>query len=342
VWGAAPRQDEACGVPPPAFVVSVIVAYIDGGARGNPGPAGFGVRVEQRDRTLVDEFYEAIGIATNNIAEYRGLIAALEWAKRHGYSSVHIRSDSQLLVRQMLGAYKVKHPGLQPLHAKAVQLAREVGNVTFEHVTRERNAHADRLANLAMDGQTVAAKPATAGVQPDPGRRRPSESDPPSPRPPSIVPASPPDAADPFTPVERATRLFVYRHFVESARAPDLGTIADAVQADQRLVLSALRKLVAAHALVMAPASTNIWMAPPFSAVPTMYPVKAGGKTYWANCAWDAAGVMSLVGDGETRTRCADCGAVVTMEVRDGRMIGDGVVHFAVPPRNFWDNVAFT
>ncbi len=330
------------GAPPPPCVIAVIVAFIDGGARGNPGPAGFGVRIEQRDGTLVDEFYEGIGVATNNIAEYRGLIAALEWAKRHGHSSVHLRSDSQLLVRQMLGEYKVKHPGLQPLHAKAVQLAREVGRVTFEHVAREHNAHADRLANIAMDAQTVAGNRAAAGRAPGTARRRPSESDPASPRTPSIPPASPPDAVDAFTPVERAARLFVYRHFVETTRAPDLGTIAAAVQADQPLVLSALRKLVAAHALVMAPASTNIWMAHPFSAVPTMYPVKAGGKTYWANCAWDAAGVMALVGDGETHTRCADCGAAVTMEVRDSRMIGDGVVHFAVPPRNFWENVAYT
>ena len=128
-----------------------VVAYIDGGSRGNPGPAGYGVRIEQPDGTLVEEFWESIGVATNNVAEYRGLLAALEWARAHGLRDVRVRSDSQLLVQQMLGNYKVKHPGLRPLHAKARLLAHELGRVAFEHVPREANAHADRLANAAMD-----------------------------------------------------------------------------------------------------------------------------------------------------------------------------------------------
>jgi probable phosphoglycerate mutase len=128
-----------------------IVAYIDGGARGNPGPAGFGVRIERTDGSLVEEFSEAIGVATNNVAEYRGLLAALEWAHRHHARSVHVRSDSLLLVQQMLGRYKVKNEGLQPLHAQARRLAAEIGRVSFEHVRRESNRHADRLANAAMD-----------------------------------------------------------------------------------------------------------------------------------------------------------------------------------------------
>ena len=128
-----------------------IVAYIDGGARGNPGPAGFGVRVETPDGELVEEFSEAIGTATNNVAEYRGLLAALEWARAHGHRALHVRSDSLLLVQQMLGNYRVKNAGLQPLHAKAQLLAHEIGRVTFEHVGRAKNAHADRLANAAMD-----------------------------------------------------------------------------------------------------------------------------------------------------------------------------------------------
>jgi ribonuclease HI len=131
-----------------------VVAYIDGGARGNPGPAGFGVRIEQPDGTLVDEFAESIGVATNNVAEYRALLAALEWAKRHACRQLHVRSDSLLLVQQMLGNYKVKNAGLQPLHAKARLLAQDVGRVTFEHVGRALNAHADRLANTAMDDAT--------------------------------------------------------------------------------------------------------------------------------------------------------------------------------------------
>ena len=128
-----------------------VVAYIDGGARGNPGPAGFGVRIETPDGALVEEFSEAIGTATNNVAEYRGLLAALEWARRHGHHALHVRSDSLLLVQQMLGNFRVKNAGLQPLHARAQLLAHEIGRVTFEHVGRARNAHADRLANAAMD-----------------------------------------------------------------------------------------------------------------------------------------------------------------------------------------------
>jgi probable phosphoglycerate mutase len=127
------------------------VAYVDGGARGNPGPAGFGVRIEQPDGTLIEEFSESIGVATNNVAEYRGLIAALEWAHRAGYRAVHVRSDSLLMVQQMLGRYKVKNPGLQPLHAKARLLVKDIGAVSFEHVRRESNKDADRLANAAMD-----------------------------------------------------------------------------------------------------------------------------------------------------------------------------------------------
>jgi probable phosphoglycerate mutase len=138
----------------PARTAGRIVAYIDGGARGNPGPAGFGVRVEDADGTVIEEFAESIGVATNNVAEYRALIAALEWAKRHGHGQLHVRSDSLLLVQQMLGNYKVKNAGLQPLHAKARLLARDIGRVTFEHVGRSLNAHADRLANTAMDDAT--------------------------------------------------------------------------------------------------------------------------------------------------------------------------------------------
>jgi probable phosphoglycerate mutase len=132
-------------------MMSDIVVYIDGGARGNPGPAGFGVRIETPDRTLIEEFCESIGVATNNVAEYRALIAALEWARKHGHRRVHVRSDSLLLVQQMLGKYKVRNAGLQPLHARARRLADEIERVTFEHVGRAMNAHADRLANLAMD-----------------------------------------------------------------------------------------------------------------------------------------------------------------------------------------------
>ena len=132
-------------------MTSMIVAYIDGGARGNPGPAAYGVRVEQQDGSLIEEFGESIGVATNNVAEYRALLAALEWARTRGHRAVHVRSDSLLLVQQMKGVYKVRNAGLQPLHAQARLLAHDIGRVTFEHVGRALNAHADRLANTAMD-----------------------------------------------------------------------------------------------------------------------------------------------------------------------------------------------
>ena len=125
-------------------------ANVDGGSRGNPGPAGYGVRIELEDGTVV-ELKESIGVATNNVAEYSGLLAALAWAVANGITRLHVRADSDLLVKQMRGEYRVKSPGLQPLFEQARALARQVGHVTFEHVRRELNEDADRLANEAMD-----------------------------------------------------------------------------------------------------------------------------------------------------------------------------------------------
>jgi ribonuclease HI len=129
-------------------------ANIDGGSRGNPGPAGYGVRVEREDGTVV-ELKESIPLATNNVAEYSGLLAALRWAAANAVATLHIRSDSELLVKQMKGIYRVKNPGLQPLYEEARSLTRQVGRVTFEHVRREFNKDADRLANEAMDEATL-------------------------------------------------------------------------------------------------------------------------------------------------------------------------------------------
>jgi ribonuclease HI len=129
----------------------VIRAYIDGGARGNPGPAGYGVRVEDVDGKLIEELHGALGIATNNVAEYNGLLAALRWAVDHGHRVLQIRSDSELLVKQMRGEYKVKNAGLQPLYVQARLLVMQLDSVTFEHVRRELNKDADRLSNVAMD-----------------------------------------------------------------------------------------------------------------------------------------------------------------------------------------------
>jgi ribonuclease HI len=134
-----------------------MIAYIDGGSRGNPGPAGYGVRIENEDGSLVEELHGSLGVATNNVAEYNGLLAALAWATDHAVSSLEIRSDSELLVKQMLGVYRVKNPGLQALHQRARLLAHRVGRVRFRHVRREFNKEADRLANLAMDQAAIAS-----------------------------------------------------------------------------------------------------------------------------------------------------------------------------------------
>ncbi len=134
-------------------------AYTDGGSRGNPGPAGYGVRIEDAAGRLVEELHESLGVATNNVAEYRGLLAALRWARDRRLTALRVRSDSELLVKQMKGIYRVKNPGLQPLYQEARRLVGEIGRVTFEHVRREENKEADRLANLAMDEAPAASPP---------------------------------------------------------------------------------------------------------------------------------------------------------------------------------------
>ena len=126
------------------------IANIDGGSRGNPGPAGYGVRIEQPDGT-VTELKQYLGSCTNNVAEYNGLVAALRWAADRRITQLRVRSDSELLIKQMRGEYRVKNAGLQPLYEEARALTRRIGRVTFEHVRRELNKDADRLANEAMD-----------------------------------------------------------------------------------------------------------------------------------------------------------------------------------------------
>jgi len=130
---------------------TVLVAHIDGGARGNPGPAGYGVHVEDANGSRVAELYGYLGIATNNTAEYAGLLAALEYALASRIASLRVLSDSELLVRQLEGRYRVKDPKMQVLHAAARRLIAGLREFSVEHVRREENREADRLANLAMD-----------------------------------------------------------------------------------------------------------------------------------------------------------------------------------------------
>jgi ribonuclease HI len=123
----------------------------DGGARGNPGPAAFGYVLEAEDGTVLDARGEAIGVATNNVAEYRALVAGLEKALELGLDEVEVVSDSELLVRQMRGEYKVKNEALRALWDEAAALARKIGRVTYTAVRREHNELADRLVNEALD-----------------------------------------------------------------------------------------------------------------------------------------------------------------------------------------------
>jgi probable phosphoglycerate mutase len=123
----------------------------DGGARGNPGPAAFGYVLETDDGTVLAAHGEAIGVATNNVAEYRALVAGLEKAAELGVDELEVVSDSELLVKQMRGEYRVKNATLAELHDAASRLARRVGRVTYRAVRREHNELADRLVNEALD-----------------------------------------------------------------------------------------------------------------------------------------------------------------------------------------------
>ena len=128
-----------------------VVANCDGGARGNPGPAGIGVTIRAPRGKTLSEISEAIGNATNNVAEYTAVKRALERVAELGADDVLIRSDSKLLIEQLLGNYRVKNPTLQRLHAEVRARAKRIPKVSYEHVPRERNVRADELVNLAID-----------------------------------------------------------------------------------------------------------------------------------------------------------------------------------------------
>jgi ribonuclease HI len=123
----------------------------DGGARGNPGPAAFGYVLETDDGTVLEARGQRIGVATNNVAEYRALVAGLEAALERGVTRLEVVSDSELLVKQMRGEYKVKNTALRALHDAAAELERELGEVTYTAVRREHNELADQLVNEALD-----------------------------------------------------------------------------------------------------------------------------------------------------------------------------------------------
>jgi len=128
-----------------------LVAYSDGGARGNPGPSGYGVVIQDQEGRKVAALSEYLGHQTNNVAEYQGLIAALEYAVRHNHKALKVITDSELLERQIKGIYKVKNATLQDLHARAKELIAQLEWFSIGHVLRGKNQEADRLANEAMD-----------------------------------------------------------------------------------------------------------------------------------------------------------------------------------------------
>ena len=148
------------------------VAYVDGASRGNPGPASYAVILRAPDGKTVLEIGKYLGRATNNVAEYYGLITALDYAQAQGVARLLVRSDSQLLVRQMQGRYKVKSPDLRPLYERARKMAGALAHFAIEHIPRELNSAADELANIALDKTSThqpvpaapVARPAGAAV----------------------------------------------------------------------------------------------------------------------------------------------------------------------------------
>jgi ribonuclease HI len=128
-----------------------VVVNVDGGARGNPGPAAIGVVVSEPDGTVIDEVAEPIGVATNNVAEYRAVLKGIERAQALGAGEIELIGDSELVARQLTGAYKVKHPSMKPLHAEALAALGGFHSWRIRTVPRAQNARADELVNQALD-----------------------------------------------------------------------------------------------------------------------------------------------------------------------------------------------
>jgi len=130
-----------------------LILHVDGGARGNPGPAAIGVVVRDAGGVLIDELAETIGVATNNVAEYRAVLRGLERARELGATEVEIVGDSELVARQLTGAYRVKHAAMRPLHAQARAALDQFDSWSVQTVPRTENARADELVNAALDGR---------------------------------------------------------------------------------------------------------------------------------------------------------------------------------------------
>ncbi len=149
--------------------IPAITAHIDGGARGNPGPAGYGVYIQDEAGKTIAEMSEFLGVQTNNVAEYSALVAALEFATKNEHRALRVVSDSELLVKQMTGVYKVKSPDLKELYDRARSLARKLESFQVRHVLRHQNKEADRLANAAMD-RGMGRTPVSSAAGPSPAK----------------------------------------------------------------------------------------------------------------------------------------------------------------------------
>jgi ribonuclease HI len=174
--GASLFANSAAEPNAPTAATAAYRANIDGGSRGNPGPASYGAVIRDPRGQVVANLKKYIGRSTNNVAEYYGLIAALDYAQQHGIRALHVQSDSELLVRQMRGQYKVKSPELRPLFERASKMAQTFDFFKIDHVYREQNAEADALANEALD--ETSGKPATTSVR----AANPANPQPPQPR----------------------------------------------------------------------------------------------------------------------------------------------------------------
>ena len=232
----------------PSAQTGTLTAHCDGGARGNPGPAGYGAEITDAAGNLVAELSEFLGIRTNNYAEYSGLLASLQYALDHGHRSLRVVSDSELMVKQIQGKYKVNSPDLKPLWQEAKARIARLSSFEITHALRHKNKAADRLANEAMDrgmrrnspgeGQPVLRShgdPRSGGVEslplraiPYPGRSEaptaPTRMDPAPQRPAAAVPAAKPTIPSPTVEEPAMLRGFTRDgvvHILGSHNLPD-------------------------------------------------------------------------------------------------------------------------
>lgn len=144
--------------------------------------------------------------------------------------------------------------------------------------------------------------------------------------------------------LDQGVRLAIYRHFRDYATAPTVETTAATLGESAEAVRAAYRRLAERHTIVLQPDSDQIWMAMPFSAVPTAFQVTSGEQAWWANCAWDALGIPTMLGqDADIASDCPDCGAALALQVRAGALVPtDNVLHFALPAARWWDDIGYT